>query len=60
MYVQNASVTCPYCGAVFDMTIDTSQGSTEFIEDCSVCCRPIAIEVDCQPGEVLDIRADRA
>ena len=34
------------------LTVDTSQGSHTLIEDCSVCCRPIQVEVDCSPGSL--------
>ena len=50
-------VECPYCGEVFPTMADTSQGSYQTIEDCQVCCRPIQLEVDCEPGEVISIRA---
>jgi len=36
-------VSCPYCGEVFPLQIDTSQGEHTMIEDCSVCCRPITL-----------------
>jgi transcription elongation factor Elf1 len=36
---------CPYCGEQIEMLVDTSQGSHQTIEDCSVCCRPIELHV---------------
>jgi hypothetical protein len=41
-------VECPYCGESFETQVDTSSGSTCYIEDCQVCCQPIefTIEVD--------------
>lgn len=41
-------VECPYCGESFETQVDTSSGSTRYIEDCQVCCQPIefTIEVD--------------
>ena len=32
-------VECPYCGELFETTIDTSGGSQDYIEDCQVCCQ---------------------
>jgi hypothetical protein len=32
---------CPYCGERIVTTVDRSGGSAQYIEDCSVCCRPI-------------------
>ncbi len=56
----SASVQCPYCGELFPLTVDTSQGDYSTIEDCSVCCRPIAFEVCCEPGEVHSIEVSPA
>lgn len=38
-------VTCPYCGEAIELVIDTSAGNADYIEDCSVCCRPMQVEV---------------
>ncbi|HEX6613357.1 MAG TPA: CPXCG motif-containing cysteine-rich protein [Rhodanobacteraceae bacterium] len=38
-------IACPYCGESFETAVDASAGSTLYIEDCQVCCRPIEIEV---------------
>jgi hypothetical protein len=48
-------ITCPHCGEVFPLQIDTSQSEQSLIEDCSVCCRPINLIVRCQPGVVVDL-----
>jgi hypothetical protein len=48
-------ITCPHCGEVFPMQIDTSQREQSLIEDCTVCCRPIALTIQCCPGEVLSV-----
>ena len=53
-------VRCPQCGEPFGMTIDTSQGSYTTIEDCAICCRPIALEIECAPGEVREVRVSAA
>jgi Cysteine-rich CPXCG len=35
-------LTCPYCGEPIDSFVDPGGGERqEYIEDCSVCCRPI-------------------
>lgn len=51
-------VECPFCGEPIPVTVDTSQGDHSTIEDCTVCCRPIQFNFECEPGEV--IRADVA
>lgn len=34
-------INCPYCGETIECTLDVSAGPQAYIEDCSVCCRPI-------------------
>jgi hypothetical protein len=53
-------VVCPYCGAVFTSVIDTSAGTFSTIEDCEICCRPIAVSVHCHCGEIESVEFDRA
>jgi hypothetical protein len=53
-------VVCPYCGAVFTTVVDTSSGTFSTIEDCEICCRPIALNVHCHYGEVESVEFDRA
>ncbi|MEE9493652.1 MAG: CPXCG motif-containing cysteine-rich protein [Gammaproteobacteria bacterium] len=39
------SLSCPYCGEVFDILLDCSAGNQAYIEDCQVCCRPIECQL---------------
>jgi hypothetical protein len=44
--------TCPYCGEPIDLEIDESGGVEQhYIEDCSVCCRPIEVRASLRKGE---------
>ena len=36
-------IPCPYCGETIDVVVDLSVEYQEYIEDCSVCCRPIVM-----------------
>ena len=38
----------------FPIKIDTSQPEQSLIEDCTVCCRPIALTIRCRPGVIVD------
>jgi Cysteine-rich CPXCG len=53
--IVETEITCPHCGEVFPLQIDTSESDQSLIEDCSVCCRPINLTVHCQPGAVVDL-----
>jgi len=59
-FVVEVEIECPFCGEVFTSAVDTSQGSGSTIEDCTVCCRPIALRFECEAGEVLSVEAARA
>nr|WP_298250940.1 CPXCG motif-containing cysteine-rich protein [uncultured Halomonas sp.] len=44
-------VRCPYCDAPFDLLLDVSQGSQLTWEDCHVCCAPIQVRIEADPGD---------
>ena len=44
--LQLRTVQCPYCGEPFETLVDLSSGSTSYIEDCAVCCRPIELRLE--------------
>ena len=46
-------ITCPYCGESFETGVDGSAGSTNYIEDCQVCCRPIEIHVNVDAKDAI-------
>lgn len=45
MELHNYSASCPYCGELIELLLDDSVPEQEYIEDCSVCCRPINIKL---------------
>ncbi len=47
-------VQCPYCGEWIDVYVDTGGAAAQdYVEDCSVCCRPIRmlVNIDFETGE---------
>src|SRR5262245_18189176 len=58
--IDTRTITCPHCWEGIQVVIDASEPTQSYIEDCSVCCRPIAITVNAADGEVLDIDATSA
>lgn len=46
---ESYALTCPYCGETNETELDLSGlapgDSQQYIEDCYVCCRPIAIAI---------------
>lgn len=49
------NIQCPFCGQRFEIVVDTSMGSNQFTTDCEVCCRPMEVRAECQPGEILSL-----
>lgn len=52
---ESATIQCPFCGQEFEVAIDTSQPSQRFTTDCEVCCRPMEVTAECEPGEILSL-----
>ena len=50
--VQWVEIQCPYCGETFDTRVDPSQEFASYVEDCQVCCKPIALDVEVEDGAV--------
>ena len=44
-YLQEQTLSCPYCGESIEVLIDPQDAGDQYIEDCQVCCRPITINV---------------
>jgi len=49
---ESISIQCPQCGESFEIALDISEGSAEFIVDCEVCCRPMTVVVRLRDGEI--------
>jgi hypothetical protein len=54
----SASIQCPFCGQKFDIVLDTNIASQRFTTDCEVCCRPIEVVADCEPGEIISLTVE--
>ena len=50
---------CPHCWAEITMLLDLSVRGQSYIEDCEVCCRPIAIRYEVTDGMVTRFEAER-
>ncbi len=43
--LRTLDIDCPYCGEAIEVVVDCSAGDQSYIEDCSVCCRPITLDI---------------
>jgi len=57
MNLHPAEIQCPYCGEPIEVVVDGSVSRQQYIEDCSVCCRPIVISVTASAEGVESIEA---
>jgi hypothetical protein len=55
--IQTAPIQCPYCWERIEVLVDCSVEHQEYVEDCSVCCRPIVITIVASEGEVVRVEA---
>lgn len=49
-------VQCPYCWEAIELLVDCSVDSQEYVEDCSVCCRPIIVTAWSFDGEPSSVQ----
>lgn len=52
MSTETVQLYCPYCGETIEIVIDGSLEQQSYIEDCSVCCRPIELAVTVSDDEI--------
>jgi len=43
--IEPATAACPYCGEPFTTLAEASVGDQIYVEDCTVCCRPIEVRL---------------
>ena len=60
MSLQSHNVQCPYCGEQIEVDIEVLEEAQSFIEDCSVCCRPIQLEVETNSEDEVEVIASRS
>ncbi|WIO74612.1 CPXCG motif-containing cysteine-rich protein [Porticoccaceae bacterium LTM1] len=58
--LEEHSISCPYCGESIEIIVSADEVSSEYIEDCQVCCRPIviAVELNSKGGVTVFVRTE--
>ncbi|MFA6029009.1 MAG: CPXCG motif-containing cysteine-rich protein [Elusimicrobiota bacterium] len=56
--LQSIELSCPYCGETIELAVEPLPSLQRYIEDCSVCCHPLQLEVT--PGDPPSVSASRA
>jgi uncharacterized protein (UPF0212 family) len=58
--LQGHEASCPHCGETVDLTLDLSVPEQSYVEDCPVCCRPMAVSYAAADGELTELRVESA
>jgi hypothetical protein len=54
-----AFLDCPWCGEPISVVVDHSVPEQAYIEDCEVCCRPIALVCRIEADAEASVTASR-
>lgn len=57
--IETATIQCPYCWEMIDITVDCSVPSQEYVEDCEVCCQPIVLLINTNNDDAPSITVKR-
>ncbi|WP_023603285.1 CPXCG motif-containing cysteine-rich protein [Aliivibrio logei] len=52
-FLHEEIILCPYCNESIVILVDQEDRDQEYIDDCSVCCRPIRIQVTTNDNDEL-------
>ena len=52
------TIACPSCGELISITVDITQTGSEYVEDCSVCCRPMRLLVELGDDDIPVVTAN--
>ncbi len=55
--IHEQTIYCPCCGENIRVVLDLSVPEQSYVEDCSVCCRPILLSYSSLAGELLELAA---
>jgi len=58
--VRGQETSCPHCGERIELTLDLSVPEQSYIEDCPVCCRPMAVSYTSADGELAELVVEPA
>ena len=60
MSLETLSAQCPYCGETIEIDVEALDDTQEFIEDCTVCCRPIQFEASKNDDGEMELSSSRS
>ena len=57
--LDQVQICCPCCGEWIDIQVDIAGDEADYVEDCSVCCRPMLLHVVRDENGVPEVSATR-
>ncbi|MCP4286488.1 MAG: CPXCG motif-containing cysteine-rich protein [Gammaproteobacteria bacterium] len=57
--LEEFSLQCPNCGEIVNIFVDSSVEQQIYVEDCSVCCRPMLLAVSYDEQSGISVTANR-
>ncbi|MDZ4660439.1 MAG: CPXCG motif-containing cysteine-rich protein [Pseudomonadota bacterium] len=57
---EELEIFCPFCGESISVLVDVFIPQQSYIEDCTVCCRPIQFRITCEDGVVTSTEIGRS
>jgi len=57
--LEEFSLQCPNCGETVNIFVDSSVEQQVYVEDCSVCCRPMLLAVSYDEQSGVRVTANR-
>jgi hypothetical protein len=58
--LRGEQATCPHCWESIELTLDLSVAEQSYIEDCPVCCKPMAVSYVAVDGELTELSVEPA
>ena len=52
--IRGQRAICPHCWETIELTLDLSVGEQAYIEDCPVCCKPMAVSFVAVDGAIAE------
>jgi hypothetical protein len=52
------TIVCPYCWQPLQILVARPDLPAELVEDCQVCCQPIALNISVEPDGDLTVDAE--
>lgn len=56
--IQDTEVSCPACWETIVLEVDLSAGAQTYVEDCSVCCRPMLVRLTVAPDGEFQVSVE--